>query len=499
MKTTTNTPSVPHVGAARAGDAGDDSWFVTTDPRRLALLFALVTGLALVSGAFLAMGLALRPLGVSTATSATDLRHLYTMHGLALVFLVALPAIPGVFGHAFLPRRLGLERLVLARAGLLGFHLLVTAVAVFALAAVIAPADAGWTFDVPIALSSGAGLWLCGVGVLCAVSAVLLGAANVVASVFVAGRERGVSTFSWALAIACLLAALAAVVYAGVLSILLAERAGLSDLLAARPAADVRFGAWYAFATHAALGSIVIGVLGLVSEVVEATRGEPPAADATTIGSLVALAVLAACGFGIDLPGRDASPLGAVVASALALLSGVPVAIFVARWWAQLADGTVALVTATWWAIASITCLCAAGLSAAALAVLPSATYLEHTSYATGVFHLAFAGALLAAVFAGVYHAWRDWFGVTPASGAGQFACLLFVLGTFLTFVPQLVLGWRGALARGGSDATAVDPTAGAWSAVGACVLATAFVAIGWNLLASLLAERGAARAEEGR
>lgn len=497
MKITT-TSHAPHAStSAPAVAAHDDSWFVTSDPRRLSLLFALVTGLALVAGSFLAAGLALRPLGAASGMGADDLRRTYTMHGLALVFLTALPAVPGIFGHAFLPRRLGVERLFLARSGLLSLHLLAAAVLTFAIAAVVSPADAGWSFDVPFALGSGAGLWLCGLGVLLCCASVVLAGANVVASVFVAGherRERGLDTFSWALAVASLLAIVAALVLAGVLSILLAERGGLSDLLARGGAGDVRFATWFALAANAALGSIVLGLLGLVSEIVEGARGEPRPADALSIGSLVALSVLALVGFGMHVPGRESVPLGAVVASALALLSGVPLVVFVSRWWSVLADGTVRLTPAVSWAIASVVCLAGGALSAVALGVLPTAVYLEHSSYASGVFHLVFAGAFLAAVFGGIHHAWRGWFGFEPASGGARFACFLFVVGTFLTFVPQMLLGWRGAVARGGAGPVVSSTSWGVWSAVGACVLAAGLVATGWNLLNSWIAEREEAR-----
>lgn len=497
MKTLHETHPSSGANAGRAAITSHaDSWFVTTDPRRLSILFAIVIGLALVAGAFLAVGLVARPLGGPGALAREDLQSLYTMHGLVLVFLVATPVIPGVFGHAFLPRRFGFDSMVLPRVGLLAFHLLVTAVVLFAVAAVVAPGRAGWTFDVPFAIEQGSGLWLAGLGVLFSCASTVCAGACVVATVVVGGharRETGTSVFAWAIAIASGLAVVAALTLSAVVAMLLAERAGMSSVFAAGAAADERFASWFWLAAHAALGAIVVGALGLVTEVVEGARGEPRSADTVSVACLVALALLSFVGFGIHVPGRDVSPFGAVVASALAIASGVPVAVFLARGWSRLADGTVPLTPALCWVIAFAVCLCAGGIAAAALAILPTATYLDHTTYATGVFHLLFAGALLSAVFAGVYHAWRDWSGSEARAGWARFACFLFVVGALATFGSQLAAGWIGASTRGGANLA----SASSWSlvsALGGVVLGVGLVLTGWNLLQSWIASEGEAR-----
>lgn len=488
-----STPRMTRDGADRAV-----SEFVlfSSDHRRIAWSFAILCGLALVVGLSLALGLSLRPLGDGARQSEDELRTLYTLHGIVMVFLVALPVVPGVFGNALLPRLLGVDAMAWPRLNLLSLHLFLVGVVVFVGAALASPPDTGWTLDAPFSITHGSGVWWSAIGITFLCASTACASANVVAT-FWSGSARAAaapkSLFAWSLVVAAIAQAFAAVVLAGVLFLLVAERAGASSLWAGNVAAGASYAAWFWLALHVALGAGLVLALGLVFEVVGGSRDERGSADRLSVACLVAVVVSSLFGFGVHLPGRDASAAGALAASALALFSGVPFALLVARFWSAVAAGRARLATATCWAIAFMAFTVTGAVAATALAVLPTSVYLEHTTYPVGVFHLLFAGGVMSAVFAGVHHLWREWFGVEPNAGFGRFACFLYFVGAELAFLPQLVNGALGVARRGAGGS--VDATAtSTWSAIGSLVLVAAAILVGWNLLRSVSAEDAQAR-----
>ena len=469
--------------------AGAEFVLFTLDSNRLARAFAAVIGLSFVIGAFLAVGLALRPVGDATVLSAEDLRRLYSVHGLFMVFLVAVPVIPAVFGNALLPRLLGVREMAWPRANLTSFHLFLVGFAIFVAAAVASPPDAGWTQDTPFSLLHGSGVWWMGVGISILCAATLCSCANVVATFWSAEACRANaprSLFTWSLVVGSLAQAVAALLLSGALFLLVAERAGASSLWSGHVAASASFAGWFWLAMNGALGAVVVLAIGLVSEVVEGQRGTRPAADTLGVACLVAAVVASFAGFGIHLPGRDASLSGAVGSSALALFSGVPFVILFARFWHTLSDGTVRMTSALLWTISAMALTCTGGVAGIALAVLPTSTWLEHTTYETGVLHLLVAGGVVSAFLAGLQHVWRGWFGVEPGEGWGRFACFLFYVGANLAFLPQLVLGVGGAARRGG-PAVPGDLFWNGVSAWGGIVLAGALILFGWNLIRAVM------------
>lgn len=493
-----------HVRAQGAGSRSRGTSEVvlfTLDSARLARAFALVVGLAFVIGAFLAVGLAVRPIGDASAQSADDLRRLYSLHGLVMVFLVAVPVVPAVFGNALLPRLLGLEGMAWPRANLLSFQLFLVGFLVFVTSAVVAPSDAGWSLDTPFSLTHGSGLWWMGVGISILCAATLCSCANLVATFWSGEACRANAPrnlFTWSLVVGSLAQAAAAIVLAGALFLLLAERAGASSLWTGRVEPSASFASWFALAMNGALGATIVFALGLASEVVEGGRGVRRRADTTAVACLAAAAVASFAGFGVHLPGRDASLAGAVGSSALALASGIPFVILFARFWHTLADGSVQLGGAVSWAIAGLALSCTGGVAAVALAVLPTSVWLEHTSYATGVTHLLFAGGVVSVALAGIHHVWRDWFDVEPPQGTSRLACVLYFVGANLAFLPQLVLGVAGVARRGGPS-IAGDAVWNNVSAAGGLVLGAALILVGWNLTRSVMSASGATSDVSGK
>ncbi|HUH11930.1 MAG TPA: cbb3-type cytochrome c oxidase subunit I, partial [Longimicrobiales bacterium] len=104
-------------------DYGVRSWLLTTDHKRIALLYlATVTLMFFVGGAF---AVAIR---LELVTPPGDLfqsetyNKLFTMHGIVMVFFFLIPAIPAVLGNFLIPLMLGARDRAFPRLNLLSWY-----------------------------------------------------------------------------------------------------------------------------------------------------------------------------------------------------------------------------------------------------------------------------------------------------------------------------------------------------------------------------------------
>src|SRR5262249_3267672 len=126
------------------------SWLLTTDHKRIAILYLLsITLFFFVGGAFAVM------IRLELMTPPGDLvesetyNKLFTMHGIMMVFFFLIPAIPAVLGNFFIPMMIGARDLAFPRLNLLSWYIYMIG-GLFALWAVVhGGVDTGWTFYTP--------------------------------------------------------------------------------------------------------------------------------------------------------------------------------------------------------------------------------------------------------------------------------------------------------------------------------------------------------------
>ncbi|MCA8952162.1 MAG: cbb3-type cytochrome c oxidase subunit I, partial [Planctomycetes bacterium] len=142
------------------------SWAGTLDHKRIGIMYLIGTSIALLSGGLFALLVRLHlwePTGALFDNATYN--QVFTLHGVFMVFLFVIPAIPAALGNMILPLQLGAPDVALPRLNLLSFYLWVTG-AVFALLAIIFGGfDTGWTFYTPYSLYTQKAVGLIGMGV----------------------------------------------------------------------------------------------------------------------------------------------------------------------------------------------------------------------------------------------------------------------------------------------------------------------------------------------
>src|SRR6266705_1209233 len=129
---------------------GIRSWLLTTDHKRIALLYMASVTFFFFIGGFFAMLIRLELLTPAGDLVQSDTYNkLFTMHGIVMIFLFLIPSIPAVLGNFLIPMMIGAKDLAFPRLNLLSWYIYMIG-ALFTLCAVVhGGVDTGWTFYTP--------------------------------------------------------------------------------------------------------------------------------------------------------------------------------------------------------------------------------------------------------------------------------------------------------------------------------------------------------------
>ena len=132
-------------------DFGVKSWLLTVDHKRIGLLYLLSVTIFFALGGLMAIGIRLE-----LATPPGDIvqpdtyNRLFTMHGVLMIFLFLIPAIPAILGNFLLPLMIGAKDLAFPKLNLASWYIFNVG-GLFVLWSLIqGGVDTGWTFYTPL-------------------------------------------------------------------------------------------------------------------------------------------------------------------------------------------------------------------------------------------------------------------------------------------------------------------------------------------------------------
>src|SRR4051812_20896663 len=97
-------------------EVGLKSWLLTKDHKRIGLMFLVGTTLSMLLGGVFALALRTELLTPErTIMNAVTYNRMFTMHGITMIFLFMVPAIPSAFGNFVLPIMIGAKDLAFPR------------------------------------------------------------------------------------------------------------------------------------------------------------------------------------------------------------------------------------------------------------------------------------------------------------------------------------------------------------------------------------------------
>ena len=103
---------------------GCKSWLTTRDHKRIGVMFLVATTVSFAVGGFFALLIRLELLTPGpTIMDAMTYNRVFTLHGVVMIFLFMIPAIPSGFGNFLVPIMVGAKDVAFPRLNLLSFYL----------------------------------------------------------------------------------------------------------------------------------------------------------------------------------------------------------------------------------------------------------------------------------------------------------------------------------------------------------------------------------------
>jgi len=430
---------------------GLKSWLLTTDHKRIALLYLISITFFFFIGGFFALLIRLELLtpGGDLVTADTY-NKLFTMHGQIMVFFFLIPSIPAVLGNFLIPMMIGAKDLAFPRINLLSWYLYVAAGLLMMYTILAGGVDTGWTFYTPLSTE-----FLTTNVATSAISIFIAGFSSIFTGLnFIVTIHRmrapgmtwnRLPLFVWAHYATSLIQILGTPVLAISLTLVALER--LLHLGIFNPALGgdpLLFQHLFWFYSHPAVYIMILPGMGVVSEVVCCFSRKRIFGYKAMALALLGIAVVGFLVWAHHMFVAGISLYAALIFSLLSYFVAVPSAIKVFNWTATMYKGSIRYDTPMLYAFGFIGLFTIGGLTGLFLASLGIDVHVTDTYFVVAHFHYIMVGGMVMAYLGGMHFYWPKISGRMYPEAWGKLAALLVFVGFNLTFFPQFILGYMG-------------------------------------------------------
>ncbi len=467
------------------------SWLTTLDHKRIGVMYLVLTSAALFLGGIFAMLLRIELLTPGpTIMSALAYNRTFTLHGVVMIFLFMIPAIPGIFGNFFLPLMIGARDVAFPRLNLLSVYLYLTGAAIALYGMIHGGADTGWTFYTPYSTTTVTMVWPILLGAFVLGMGSIVTGLNFIVTVHTL-RAPGIGfmrmpLFVWALYATSIIQVLATPVLGITLLLVAVENVfGFGIFDPARGGDPVLFQHMFWFYSHPAVYIMILPAMGAITEVLSAFARKNTFGYRAVAFSSLGIAFVGFFTWGHHLFTSGQSTVDAGIFGVLSMFVGIFTAIKIFNWTATLYRGSIAIRTPFIYVIAFLFFLLFGGMTGIALATVALDVHWQDTYFVVAHFHFIMVGGTVAGFLAALTYWWPKMFGKSYSERWGIVGATLIFLGFNFTFIPQFLLGNEGMPRRYYSYPVRFWPLNVA-STAGASVLALGFLVVLATLLLSL-------------
>ena len=429
---------------------GLKSWLNTVDHKRIGVMFLVAVTIGFAIGGFFALLIRIELLTPGpTIMDAMSYNRVFTLHGVVMIFLFMIPAIPSGFGNFFLPIMLGAKDVAFPKLNLLSFYVYVAGALMAVYGMVYGGVDTGWTFYTPYSTTTAT-----------KVVPVLLGAFVMGFSSILTGLNFIVTThtmrapgmtwgrlplFVWGIYATSVIQVLATPVLGMALLLVAVENAfgwGIFD--PARGGDPVLFQHFFWFYSHPAVYIMILPAMAVMSEVVCAFSRKNIFGYKAVAYSSLGIAFVGFFTWGHHLFVSGQSSVNAGIFGALTMFVGIFTAIKVFNWTATLYKGSVSVKTPFVYFVGFLFFLVFGGMTGISLATLSLDVHWHDTYFVVAHFHFIMVGATVMGFLAALHYWLPKMFGRMYSEGWGLVGAVMIVLGFNFTFIPQFLLGNMG-------------------------------------------------------
>ncbi len=432
-------------------DYGFRSWLLTTDHKRIALLYLISITFFFFIGGFFALLIRLELLTPQgDLVQADTYNKLFSMHGQVMIFFFLIPAVPAVLGNFLVPMMIGAKDLAFPRINLLSWYLFIAGGGVMLYTMLTGGVDTGWTFYVPLSTAYlNTHVVLAAVAIFIAGFSSILTGLNFIVTIHrmrAPGMTWGrMPLFLWSNYATAIIQVLGTPVLAITLALVGLERMLNLGVFNPQLGGDpLLFQHLFWFYSHPAVYIMILPGMGVVSEIIPCfSRKRVFGYEFVALAS-IGIAVLGFLVWAHHMFVAGISLYSAMVFSFFSYLVAVPSAIKVFNWTATMYKGKIYYSTPMLYAIGFIGLFTMGGMTGLFLAALGVDVHVTDTYFVVAHFHYIMVGGMVMAYLAGMHFWWPKISGRMYPEVWGRLAALTIFIGFNLTFFPQFILGWAG-------------------------------------------------------
>jgi cytochrome c oxidase subunit I len=427
------------------------SWLLTTDHKRIALLYLISISAFFALGGVMAGLLRLELLTPQgDLVQAETYNKLFTIHGITMIFFFLIPSIPAVLGNFLVPIMIGARDLAFPKINLLSWYVYTLGAAFTIVAMVTGGVDTGWTFYTPYSSTyANTNVILTALGVFITGFSSILTGLNFVVTIHKM-RAPGLTWFRlplfvWAHYATSLIMLLGTPVIAITILLVALERGlGIGIFDPAIGGDPVLFQHLFWFYSHPAVYIMILPAMGVMSELVACFSRKRIFGYNFVAFSSMAIAVLGFLVWGHHMFVSSQSMYAGMIFSLLSFLVAIPSAIKVFNWTATMYKGSISLQTPMLYAFGFVGLFTIGGLTGLFLATLAVDVHVHDTYFVVAHFHYIMVGGAIMGYLGGIHFWWPKITGRLYSEVWGRIAAALLFVGFNLTFLPQFVLGFLG-------------------------------------------------------
>jgi cytochrome c oxidase subunit 1 len=427
------------------------SWLLTTDHKRIAILYLIsVTVFFLVGG--IAAGLIrlelTAPRGVMFENDAYN--KIFTVHGVVMVFFFLIPAIPATLGNFLVPLMVGARDLAFPRLNLLSWYVYMIGGLCGVIAILTGGVDTGWTFYTPYSslYSNSQVTWTIFGGFFAGFSSIFTGI-NFIVTIHKM-RAPGLTWFRmplflWSSYATSVIIILGTPVVAITILLVVAERLLRIGIFSPELGGDpVLFQHLFWFYSHPAVYIMILPAMGVINEIIACFSRRRVFGYQFIAFSSLAIAGLGFLVWGHHMYVSGQSMYQGVVFSILTFLVAIPSAIKVFNWATTMYKGSVRFNTPMVYALGFIGLFVIGGLTGLFLSSMATDIHLHDTYFVVAHFHYVMVGGTIMGYLGGLHFWWPKMTGKMYPDFMGQLSAMLVFVGFNFTFMPQFIVGYLG-------------------------------------------------------
>ncbi len=467
------------------------AWLLTTDHKRIGIMYLLVIMLWFSIGIVLGILIRTNLMFVNPKLmEAQTYNALFTLHGVIMIFLFIIPAIPSIFGNFLLPIQIGADDVFFPKLNLLSWYLYIAGgiLAIVSLFLKGIP-DTGWTFYVPFSINTQTGVTLSVFAVfILGISSMITGL-NFITTIHRMRKDdmgwMQLPLFTWSIYATSWVQLLATPIVGVTLLVVIFERlfgVGLFD--PSKGGDPLLYQHLFWMYSHPAVYIMILPAMGIISEIFPVFARKSIFGYKAIVASSMAIAIVGSLVWAHHMFVSGMSDVAVLVFSLLTFLVAIPSAIKVFNWVSTLYKGSIYVAPPLLFALCFVFLFCVGGFTGLIQGAAGPNVHIHDTHFIVGHFHFVMFGGTGFAFLAGLHFWWPKFFGRMYNFKAAYTGTILLTVGFIMHYMPMFILGLKGMPRRYYTYLPELQPM-NFFAGIGAYIMVGGLVVVLINLLAS--------------